>query len=121
MYAPPPLPHPLLAGYNLIANPWPLDTTPAQAGLSTPVCVATTSFATADQLQLWKGDVTAGASGYLGYWLFQHPGQLIPTWVSASDATLNSQNNATLLHAGRATFIKAQSKANRPVWIIPPP
>ena len=116
-----PFAHPLLAGYNLIANPWPLDTTPAQAGLSTPVCVATTSFATADQLQLWKGDVTAGASGYLGYWLFQHPGQLIPTWVSASDATLNSQNNATLLHAGRATFIKAQSKANRPVWIIPPP
>jgi YVTN family beta-propeller protein len=116
-----PFAHPLVAGYNLIANPWPLDTTPAQAGLSTPACIATTSFATADQLQLWKGDVTAGASGYLGYWLFQHPGQLIPTWVSTSDATLNSQNNATLLHAGRATFLKAQSKANRPVWIIPPP
>jgi YVTN family beta-propeller protein len=112
---------PLQTGYNLIANPWPIDASPSQAGLNSPACVATTSFATADQLQLWKGDVTAGGSGYLGYWLFQHPGQLIPTWVSMSDATLNSQNNATLLRAGHATFIKVQSKANSPVWIIPPP
>ena len=116
-----PFARPLVAGYNLIANPWPLDTTPTHAGLTTPFCVATTSFATADQLQIWKGDASAATSGYAGFWLFQHPGQLIPTWVSNSDATLISQNNATLLHAGRATFIKAQSKASRPVWIIPPP
>ena len=116
-----PFAHPLVAGYNLIANPWPLDATPAQAGLNTPACVATTSFATADQLQLWRGDVSSAASGYAGYWLFLHPGQLIPIWVSMSDASLNSQNNANLLHAGRAVFIKAQSKANRPAWIIPPP
>jgi hypothetical protein len=83
--------------------------------------VATTSVSSADQLQLWKGDATTNASGYAGYWLFQKPGQLIPTWISTGDATLNSQNNVLLLRAGRATFIKAQAKANRPVWIIPAP
>jgi YVTN family beta-propeller protein len=112
----------LQAGYNLLANPWPLDATPAQAGMnSANTFVATTSVSSADQLQLWKGDATTNASGYAGYWLFQKPGQLIPTWISTGDATLNSQNNVLLLRAGRATFIKAQAKANRPVWIIPAP
>ncbi|MDZ4401118.1 Ig-like domain-containing protein [Prosthecobacter sp.] len=111
----------LPGGYSLFANPWPLDTTPARAGLTSGTFVASTSFATADQLQLWKGDATAAATGYLGYWLFQMPGQLGPIWVSTSAATFSSQNNATLLKSGRATFIKAQTKANRPVWIIPAP
>jgi hypothetical protein len=112
---------PLQAGYNLFANPWPLDTTPAQAGLTSSALVASTSFGTADQLQLWKGDTTPSASGYLGCWLFQMPGQPVPIWVSTGEATLHSQNNATLLRAGRATFIKAQAKPNRAAWIIPPP
>ncbi|OYW76560.1 MAG: hypothetical protein B7Z37_08170 [Verrucomicrobia bacterium 12-59-8] len=112
---------PLQTGYNLFANPWPLDTTPAQAGLTSSALVASTSFASADQMQLWNGDATPAATGYLGYWLFQMPGQPVPIWISTGDATLLSQNHATLLRAGRATFIKAQPKAGRPVWIIPPP
>jgi len=111
----------LQTGYNLFANPWPLDTTAAQAGLTTSALVASTSFSTADQFQLWKGDTIPTASGYLGYWLFQMPGQPVPIWVSMGDATLISQNNATLLRAGRATFIKAQARASRPVWMVPPP
>ncbi len=111
----------LTSGYNLVANPWPVDSTPNATGLTSGAFVATTSFATADQLQLWKGDANATASGYTGFWLFQMPGQIIPLWVPTGDATLRSQNNANLLRAGRATFIKAQLKANRPVWIIPVP
>ncbi|MCF7784919.1 MAG: putative Ig domain-containing protein [Prosthecobacter sp.] len=116
-----PFARPLQTGYNLFANPWPLDTTPAQAGLNSTAIVASTAFSSADQFQLWKGDATPAASGYLGYWLFQMPGQPVPMWISMGDASLHSQNNATLLRAGRATFIKAQPRANRAVWIIPPP
>lgn len=111
----------LQAGYNLFANPWPFDSTPSHSGLSTPAFVATTSPATADQLQLWKGDLTAAASGYLGYWLLQMPGQPVPIWISAGDATLGSQNNTPMLRAGRATFIKLQAWPDRPVWIVPAP
>jgi hypothetical protein len=116
-----PFARPLQTGYNLFANPWPLDATPAHAGLNSAAIVASTTFSSSDQLQLWKGDATPAASGYLGYWLFQMPGQPVPVWISMGDASLHSQNNATLLRAGRATFIKAQPKANRAVWIILPP
>ena len=112
---------PLLSGYNLFANPWPLDTTPAQVGLTSLAFVGGISPASADQLQIWKGDDSASATGYLGYWLFQFPGQMVPFWVSSSDTSLFSQNYVHLLHAGRATFIKVQPKAGRPVWMIPPP
>lgn len=113
---------PLTAGYHLIANPWPIDLTPDRAGMtSTEVFAASTAPGSADQAQLWSGDTNPAGTGYQGYWLLQKPGQLIPTWVSTGDAALLSQNNATLLRAGRATYFKAQAKPNRPVWIIPLP
>ena len=117
-----PFARPLQTGYNLFANPWPLDTTPARAGLlNSSTFVTSTAFGSADQLQLWKGDTTPTGSGYLGYWLFQMPGQPVPLWISTSNATLHSYNNDTLLRVGRATFIKTQAKVDRPVWIVPPP
>jgi YVTN family beta-propeller protein len=111
----------LKTGYNLFANPWPLDTTPARTGMIPSAFVATTAFASADQLQVWKGDANPTATGYIGYWLFQMPGQPVPIWIPTGDASMLSQNNAALLRSGRATFIKAQPKTDRPVWIIPPP
>jgi hypothetical protein len=116
-----PLARVLLPGYNLFANPWPLDTTPAAAGLTSLSFVASNAVASADQLQLWSGDANAAISGYTGYWLFQLPGQPFPVWLSPLDPTQTSQNNATLLRAGRATFIKAQPQPSRPVWIVPAP
>jgi len=83
--------------------------------------VASNAVASADQLQLWSGDANAAISGYTGYWLFQLPGQPFPVWLSPLDPTQTSQNNATLLRAGRATFIKAQPQPSRPVWIVPAP
>ncbi|MFO1481733.1 MAG: PA14 domain-containing protein [Verrucomicrobiaceae bacterium] len=113
---------PLTAGYHLMANPWPLDLTPEQAGMTdSGVFVATTAFSSSDQLQIWSGDANRAATGYLGYWFFQRPGSFAPIWVSVADAALLSQNNATLLKAGRATFVKARPKTGRPVWIIAPP
>ncbi|MCB1275758.1 Ig-like domain-containing protein [Prosthecobacter sp.] len=112
---------PLKTGYNLVANPWPLDTTPAKAGLTSSGFVASTSFARADQLQLWKGDASIPGTGYIGYWLFQMPGQPVPIWIPTGDATMLSQNDVALLKSGRATFIKAQPQTDRPAWIIPAP
>jgi YVTN family beta-propeller protein len=111
----------LQPGYNLFANPWPLDTTPAAAGLTSLSFVASNAVASADQLQLWSGDANAAISGYTGYWLFQLPGQPFPVWLYPLDPTQTSQNNAPLLRAGRATFIKAQPQPSRPVWIVPAP
>lgn len=86
-----------------------------------PGFIASTQVASADQLQLWSGDADAALSGYTGYWLFQMPGQPMPVWISPLDPAQTSQNSTTLLRAGRATFIKAQPQANRPVSIVPAP
>lgn len=113
---------PLQTGYNLIANPWPLDVTPSAAGMTSATSfIAGTTSALTDQIQLWSGDANPSVTGYIGFWLLLRPGQTLPTWVSSSDAALLSQNNATLLKTGRTTFIKARPSTSRAVWIIPPP
>jgi YVTN family beta-propeller protein len=113
---------PLQAGYNLVANPWPLDLTPSAAGMTSLASfTAGISPALADQIQLWSGDANPSLTGYTGFWLLQRPGQALSTWVSNGDAALLPQNNAALLKAGRTTFIKARPSAGRTVWIIPPP
>ncbi|WP_395733863.1 PA14 domain-containing protein [Prosthecobacter sp.] len=116
-----PFARPFQAGYNLCANPWPLDTTPAQAGMTSFPFRASTIVSASSQMQFWKGDVTAGVSGYLASWLLQKPGQSVPIWISMSSAAIISQNNVPLLRAGRATFIRMPAQASPSVWIIPPP
>ncbi len=116
-----PFVQPLTAGYHLIANPWPLDITPEQAGMTTGAFVAGTAMSATDQMQIWSGDVHPSANGYMGFWFFQMPGGLAPTWVSRADTTMLPQNNTRLLKVGRATFIKAQPGAERALWVIPPP
>jgi YVTN family beta-propeller protein len=116
-----PLARPLQAGYNLFANPWPLDASPAQTGMTSSPFLASTIVSASSQLQFWKGDATAGVSGYLASWLLQKPGQPVPIWISMSSAAATSQNNAPLLRTGRATFIKMPQTASPSVWIIPPP
>ncbi len=112
---------PLKAGYNLFANPWPLDASPAQAKMTSSPFLASLLLSASSQMQFWKGDTTAGVSGYLACWLLQMPGQPVPIWISMSSASTTSQNNAPLLRAGRATFIKMPQTASPSVWIIPPP
>ncbi|MHB1081102.1 MAG: PA14 domain-containing protein [Prosthecobacter sp.] len=116
-----PFARPLQSGYNLFANPWPLDATPAQTGMISSPFLASTIVSASSMLQFWKGDATAGVNGYLASWLLQKPGQPVPVWISMSSAATTSQNNAPLLRTGRATFIKMPQTASPSVWIIPPP
>lgn len=113
---------PATAGYTLLANPWPINTTPATAGMTGPSFVPGSTVANADQIQLWAGDASPTATGgYLGYWLSQIPGQPSATWLSTTGATNAPQNDMPLLSAGRATFLKTMAVANRAVWVIPAP
>ncbi|MFZ2280826.1 MAG: Ig-like domain-containing protein [Prosthecobacter sp.] len=116
-----PFARPLQAGYNLFANPWPLDASPAQTRMTSFPFLASTLLSASSQMQFWKGDGSAGVRGYLASWLLQMPGQPVPVWISMSSAATTSQNNAPLLRTGRATFIKMPQRASPSVWIIPSP
>lgn len=111
----------LPSGYSLFANPWPVSSTPSATGMTGTAFIGSSTVAGADQIQLWAGDTNPAASGYTGYWLAQSSSAATPSWLSATDASLTSKNNALLLSAGRATFFKARPKTDRPVWIIPAP
>lgn len=109
-------------GYSLLANPWPVSTTPAFAGMTGASFIPGATVAAADQIQLWAGDASPTANGgYTGYWLSKPAGQTSATWLSTTGNTNASQNNAPLLSAGRATFLKTRAVANRAVWVIPAP
>jgi hypothetical protein len=111
---------PLLAGYQMVANPWPLALTPNTASLNSTAFLAAGSADLADQLQLWKGDSTPGLSGYTGFWFAQTA--TTPVWTPITSGVTNSQNDVFLLQPGRAIFLQTRSTgAPRPFWVIPPP
>lgn len=108
-------------GLNLFCNPWPLDATPTRLGMMAAGSFnATTSPATADSLQVWKGDAQSGASGYDGWWLFQNPRGVTATWVSSRDATLASQNDVLVLKAGRGALLTRRGNVGA-VWYVAAP
>ncbi|MFN7562631.1 MAG: Ig-like domain-containing protein, partial [Prosthecobacter sp.] len=112
---------PLSTGYQLFANPWPIPLTPETAGLTTSSFFASSSQSLADQIQLWKGDATPGASGYTGFWFAQLPAQ-VPFWTPSGTASLLSQNQTSLLLPSHATFIQVRpAPASRPAWQITSP
>ncbi|HEY1048924.1 MAG TPA: hypothetical protein VGE39_04190, partial [Prosthecobacter sp.] len=113
---------PATNGYTLLANPWPVHTTPAAAGMTTASFAPGATVAGSDQIQLWAGDASPTATGgYTGYWLSQPSGQPAATWLSTTGNTNASQNNNALLSAGRGFFLKTRPVANRAVWVIPAP
>ncbi len=105
---------PASGGYSLLANPWPVGATPASAGMTGSAFIASSQAVTADQIQLLAADINPAATDYTGFWLSEATG-----WLSTTAGATASQNNVPLLSAGRATFLKTQPQANRPVWIIP--
>jgi hypothetical protein len=112
---------PLAAGYQLFANPWPIPLTPETASLTSSSFFASSSQSLADQFQLWKGDSSRGGSGYTGFWFVQLTAQP-PFWTLSGTASLLSQNQASLLLPGRATFIQVRpAPASRASWQIPAP
>jgi hypothetical protein len=107
----------LAAGQNLLALPWPVDGTPASLGLTTANgFTASTSVATADQLQLWKGDTTAGATTYDGWWLLKR-GTAI--WTAKGSARLQDVSASLPLRAHRAFFLKVQAATAANGWVLP--
>ncbi|MCB1276944.1 PA14 domain-containing protein [Prosthecobacter sp.] len=110
----------LSPGFNLFANPWPLDATPSRLNMTdTSIFTATMNPGTADALQLWKGDSQPGSSGYDGYWLFQYP-KASAIWTSTRDASLRSQNDILPLKAAHCAFLNRRSTLTS-VWVMPAP
>lgn len=99
------------AGMHMLSGSYPLDQSPVALGMSEASgFVATTSQATADTAQVWKGDAIAGQSGYDLYWYFtglpDPPGAY---WVSSGDATFANQNDTMMFARSRALFVEAQN------------
>ncbi|WP_395742478.1 Ig-like domain-containing protein [Prosthecobacter sp.] len=115
-----PFAHLISSGFSLLANPWPLPASATGLNMtSASSFTATTGPASADALQLWKGDSLAGASGYDGYWFFQSPrSATAAAWVSSRDATLRSQNGLPLFKAGRAAYFTRHGSSSS-VWVVP--
>jgi hypothetical protein len=107
-------------GHNLMANPWPVDLSPAAAGMSLANGFrGSRSSSTADQIQIWRPDSGLG-QGFGIYWLLN----LDATrryWTDLSDASLTSADNLSLLKAGRAVFFKVQPTSSTQPWLIPIP
>lgn len=107
-------------GASMVANPWPLNTTPTGLNMtSAATFTATTSPGTADALQFWKGDSQPDASGYDVFWFFQRP-KALAGWVSSRDASVRSQNDLLPLKAARAAFINRRGTSSS-VWMMPSP
>ncbi|MBE2283655.1 MAG: DUF1929 domain-containing protein [Prosthecobacter sp.] len=108
----------LLTGQNLLASPWPVDGTPQTLGLTAGNgLTASTSMATADQIQLWKGDATPGAATYDGWWLLKRGSTLI--WTAKGSASLKDVSATLPLRSGWAFFLKAQPATADHGWILP--
>ncbi|MES2595270.1 MAG: Ig-like domain-containing protein [Verrucomicrobiota bacterium] len=105
---------PLTEGHHFLAPPRPLDATPnqwhlnAEAGLK-----ASTVASTADQLQLWAGDSTPGATTYRVHWL-NNAG-----WILQTDASHTPVSDTLVLPGHRAFFLKLQPGSTGTFWQVP--
>lgn len=115
-----PFAHGLAAGQFMLASPWPLDASPASSNLTDrTVFTPTNNPATADAVQLWRGDTQPGSSGYFGYW-FLRASATSSWWSTTGDAGLKSINNTILFRAGMAYFVNLRHPPSQ-AWVIPAP
>jgi hypothetical protein len=113
-----PVPVPLVSGPSLLANPWPVVASPNSLGLRLEDGFngATTPDG-ADQAQIWRGDVDAGATGFDLYYLLR--AGAFQFWVAGGDASLTSFSDAPLVAPTRAVFL--QLRTNQPAFSMPVP
>ncbi|MDI1312732.1 putative Ig domain-containing protein [Prosthecobacter sp.] len=105
-------------GQNLLALPWPVDSTPLRLGLSAESgFAASTSMTSADQLQLWLADRVAGATTYDAFWLVKRS----PTayWTAKSSVSLLNVSATLPIPAHRAFFLKVQPATAAHGWVLP--
>ena len=98
---------PLTVGYNLVAAGYPIAQSPSQR--RTDIAggfLGSLNPADADQIQIWRGDTDATASGYEGYFLLDAgDGSPYRYWTDLGNAALTNRDNDTIFHPGRAAFL----------------
>ncbi len=106
---------PLQAGSNLVSGGYPMDQSAAAAGgraMSVPDGFSgSRDPAIADSFFLWNGDTTLNATGYDTYFLNNNAPRLPSSikWVKVGDASLASQDAATLLLGNRSAFLRSKN------------
>gem|GEM_PF-2088673 len=110
---------PLDTTRNLVGSPYPLDMSPDERGLRGPGFQGTGDPATADNLEIWQGDVVAGAEGYVV--VFYADIATFDQWSLADDPTVQSQNDSPLLESDRGYFYDITNPAGIPDYRITAP
>ncbi|MES2736030.1 MAG: putative Ig domain-containing protein [Verrucomicrobiota bacterium] len=104
--------------HNLLALPWPVDSTPQQLQFAaTHGFTAGKNSSVSDQLQLWAGDHSPGAASYTVYWLRQ--ANTLGAWTPRSDASAPDVSNSLLLPAHRSFFLKIVPRSGESEWKMP--
>jgi hypothetical protein len=114
---------PLLAGYNLVAAPFPLASSPQDRlmtwdGAGFNGFTGGLSPVSSDKSLLWNGDATPGAEGYATYWLLNAGADPWRRWIRSGDPAAASVDAVRIFPPARAHFI--QSAAGNPAWVLPP-
>lgn len=103
--------------HNLLALPWPVDSTPQQLRFAaTQSFTAGSNISMADQLQFWTGDQTPDGSTYAIYWLRQSGAEGI--WVPKENPALDVTRTLSL-PAQRSFFLKIIPRSGESIWRMP--
>ncbi len=100
---------PLMAGNNLVSSAYPLAESPLSRGMTIPNGFdGDRDFKKADEIFIWRGDLTQGASGYDTYFLLDGaPVQpALRRWAKVGDATLAPRDSSLLFTGNHSAFIK---------------
>ena len=109
---------PMSAGTKLFANPWPIPGQPSTLGLTIASgFVGATTPAAADQVQVWRGDTTPGATGFSLYYLLK--AGAYQQWILGGDTSFTSYNDAVIAEPTRSVFLQLRSP--RPDFSVPVP
>ena len=108
----------LAAGTNLLALPWPVDSTPKGLGMSLEDGFAASGNQTlADQIQLWQADSTPGRTTYDAYFLLKRGADGL--WISRATVSTVDVGHTLPIPAHRAFFLKAQPATAAKGWLLP--
>jgi large repetitive protein len=103
---------------NLIANPWPLPSSPIlRSMVSANGFISSNNPAQADQISRWIGDLTPGTNLFEAYFYVRFG--TAEYWVRQGDASLTDASNLLLFQPGTANFIR--SIDGMPAFIAPVP
>ena len=110
---------PLAEGLNLVAEPCPLDQSPASREL-----LISNGFSgspdpsLADQIMVWSGNSDPQTTGFVSYFLLDlGVGTGLRYWTVQGSAALTNEDHTVLFRSNRATFIR--SNAPRSEYQIP--